>query len=145
MEQGRQGREVQRGPASAGADSLLDLRPNRLDLRAQRRNGLSIVVHPRRFAAADTAVRVGERDHDHIECGFGAARHAKRDFVRPGLRVDVHPHERAVRVQARARLCAAAARLCAAARNSSTCARGVAYEVTKRIATPAGGTLSGHR
>src|SRR5882757_10489125 len=48
--------------------------------------------HARRLAAADMAVRVGERDHHDIESGLGTARHAKRHLVSPGLGIDLQLH-----------------------------------------------------
>ena len=67
-------------------------RTNRVDLGAEQRYALPIVVHPRRLPAADMAGPIGERDDDDVERRLGAARHSKRHFVGPGLGDDAHRH-----------------------------------------------------
>jgi hypothetical protein len=73
-------------------ERALNALAHRFDLRAQQRDGLAIVIDTGRLAAADVALRIDQRHHHHIERRLGAARHAKRHLVAPGLGGDVQGH-----------------------------------------------------
>ena len=80
------------GDGRVALERALNVLAHRFDLPAQQRDGLAIVIDTGRLAAADVALRIDQRHHDHIERRLGAARHAKRHLVAPGLVGDVQRH-----------------------------------------------------